>query len=205
MSATRWTTVLAGDTLRIIALRELNDALRWGEIARLNELRPPYISPTADPDERQRATLIWGERIAVPKGTEGGARPTTTDLYGLDVALERRGYLDVDASGDWATASGPDNLLAALARRIEIPTGDLIPHPSYGCDVRNILGFRLTEIAMLLGGGYVSEALKADPRISRIDKLVYDADGDVVRYAARVVPIDGEPPVELNFVFPVTL
>lgn len=201
MSDTRWSTVHAGDSLRLIALRELGDALRWGEIARLNELRPPYLIESADPAQRQRATLIWGDRIRLPKGSAAPAIPPIEDLYGIDLALTS-GYLNADETGDWALARGSDNLLAALSRRVNTPTGDLLAHPRYGCDVQTVLGFKLIEIALQMGAGYLRQALLAEPRLERIDALTMEARGDAAAYSARVIPIDGNPPEIMNFVFP---
>ena len=39
MTSTRWAAVHPGDSLRLIALRELGDALRWIELANINQLR----------------------------------------------------------------------------------------------------------------------------------------------------------------------
>lgn len=87
IQATRWALVQPGDSLRLIALRELGDALRWIELANINQLRPPYIIESLDPNERQRATLLWGERIAVPLGKVTEAVQIAEDVLGTDAAL----------------------------------------------------------------------------------------------------------------------
>ena len=65
---TRTAPILVGDSLRRIALRELGDALRWIDLATVNQLRPPYIIDSVNPADRQRATLIYGDSIQIPIG-----------------------------------------------------------------------------------------------------------------------------------------
>ena len=42
----------------------------------------------------------------------------------------------------------------------------------------------------------------SDPRTARLESFTWAARGDAALYGARVRPIDGNPPVELNLVFP---
>lgn len=201
MADTRWSAVQAGDTLRMIALRELGDAMRWPEIADLNELRPPYIIGSIDAADRQRATLIWGDRILLPKGSATTEIVRYEDLYGADLDLTG-GRLTAGTDGDWAIMSGGDNLLAALGRRMRTRTGDLLAHPKYGCDVAAILGFKLRPVSLLLGAGFVRRAAMADPRVERIESVTTAASGDAALFGVTVQPIGGDTPATLNLVFP---
>ena len=201
MADTRWSVVQAGDTLRLIALRELGDAMRWPEIADLNELRPPYIVGSLDPAARQRATLIWGDRILLPKGTAATEIERYEDLYGTDIDL-RNGRMTAGADGDWALVTGGDNLLAALGRRMRTRTGDLLAHPKYGCDAAAILGFKLRPVALLLGAGFVRRAALADPRVERVERVTTEAGGDAALFGVEIRPVGGETPATLNLVFP---
>jgi phage baseplate assembly protein W len=201
MASTRWSVVQAGDTLRIIALRELGDALRWIEIANLNDLRPPYIIASLDPNERTRGTLVWGDRLLLPSGTATADVTRYEDLYGTDIDLTA-GQLSTDASGDLALVAGGDNLVAALDRRIRTRTGDLPAHPRYGCDVAAILGFKLRPVSLLLGAGFIRAAVRDEPRIASVDNVTANASGDAALYGITARPIGGETPVTLNLVFP---
>lgn len=203
MAATRWSVVQAGDTLRLIALRELGDALRWIEIADLNGLRPPYIVASTNPAERTRGTMVWGDRLLLPSGTATADVTRYEDLYGTDLDLTG-GRLTADASGDFALVAGGDNLVAALDRRIRTRTGDLLAHPKYGCDVAAILGFKLRPVSLLLGAGFIRNAVRAEPRIESLDNVTANASGDAALYGITARPIGGETPVTLNLVFPWT-
>jgi hypothetical protein len=67
------TTVLPGDTLQNISIRELGNAERFMELAVLNSLKPPYLSPNQQ--DRAPNTLAPGDPILVPSaGQSGGAR-----------------------------------------------------------------------------------------------------------------------------------
>lgn len=198
---TRWATVNGSDTLRQIALRELGDTLRWIELANLNNLRWPYITASADPAQRATGTLIWGDRILIPRGPLTTAPQSDEDLYGTDLTLTQ-GLLST-AAGDLALTSGAENLLAALARRVQTPTGELIAHPQYGCNAHLVLGYTLRAVAVLLAASYLRRALESDPRVSRIDRLRADADADAIRYLAVVRATRVNLPLDLNFAFPV--
>ena len=209
-AATRVIHIHSGDSLRTIALRELGDAMRWGEIARLNALRPPYIIASADPVDRERGTAIWGDTLQMPVGFADRAPLEPDVLYGRDVSL-LGGDLKAEG-GDWSLVEGTDNLNAALQRRVMTPTGDLLPHAKFGCDAHKVLGFKLKPIAALLGAGHVKTALMHDPRVQTVQKIQLndedgvimtpDDDGDVARFTAQILPIHGTDAVDLNLVLP---
>lgn len=200
-SPIRWATVHAGDSLRLIALRELGDALRWIELATINQLRPPYVIASAAAADRQRATLIWGDRIAVPVGRVTEAVPLAEDVLGLDVALPQ-GRLAANAAGDWQVIAADANLRQALAHRLKTPTGDLLAHPTYGCDTATVLGLRNQQAMQMLLIHFVRTALAQDPRVQRIDSIHTAARGEQVRIEARVTPVTRNTPTDLNLVFP---
>lgn len=200
---TRWATVRAHDTLRVIALRELGDALRWIDIAHLNRLRPPYIVDSVDAGDRARGTLIWGDRILIPT-TATLPTPTAldTDLYGTDIALTTTGQLTVDDQGDYALVAGAENLETALLHRLDTATGELLAHPRYGCDAGAVLGFQMREIAVLMVTSAVRTAVLADPRVESILNMAVAVNGDTLSLAVTAKVIRQGQPVTLNYVFP---
>lgn len=199
---TRWSEVRGGDTLRIVALRELGDGMRWIEIARLNDLRPPYITPSTDPAERAPDTLIWGDRILLPRAPD--LTPITAldeDLYGADLDLGD-GLLRADEAGALRMKAGGRNLEDALIRRVRTPTGELMAHPRYGCDAAAVLGFKMREIAIVMAAGYVRGAVLADPRVESLVRFAVAAEGDALKIAASAKVVRQNLPLDANFVFP---
>lgn len=196
----RVATVYVGDSLRIIALRELNDAMRWPELADLNQLQPPYIIESIDAQQRTPHTLLWGDTILIPLSTSATPPTTLKTLYGTDIALQN-GQLSA-LSGDWALATGSTNLLAALHRRLQTPHANLPAHPKYGCNIARIIGFKIQPVALLLGAAYVKSALLDDARIRAVLQLTYQVLGDTVSYAAIVLPIGSSVSLTMNIVFP---
>ena len=198
---TRWATVQPGDSLRRIALRELGDALRWIELANINQLRPPYIIDSLNAVDRQRATLLWGDRIAVPLGRAAETVQGAEVVLGIDAALPQ-GRLSATDGGDWSIIARDANLRQALAHRLKTPTGDLLAHPEYGCDTQLLLGLRNQRSLQALLIGTVRRAIAQDPRVARTDQVRTAAQGDQVYLQAHVIPVDRNTPADLNLVFP---
>lgn len=198
---TRWADVQPGDSLRRIALRELGDALRWIELANINQLRPPYIIDSLNAADRQRATLLWGDRIAIPIGSVAETVQIADDVLGIDAALPQ-GRVAATDSGDWSIISGNANLRQALAHRLKTPTGDLLAHPEYGCDTQLLLGLRNQRSQQALLIGTVRRAIAQDPRVARTDQVRTAAQGDQLHVQAHVIPVNRNTPADLNLVFP---
>lgn len=201
IQATRWALVQPGDSLRLIALRELGDALRWIELANINQLRPPYIIESLDPKERQRATLLWGDRIAVPLGKVTEAVQIAEDVLGTDAALPQ-GRLVANNAGDWQCIAGSPNLGQALTHRLKTPTGDLLAHPTYGCDSQALLGLRNKAAIQALLIGFVRRAIAMEPRVARTEQVRTAANADQLRLSARVAAVELNTSADLNLVFP---
>jgi len=201
-TSTRWAAVHPGDSLRLIALRELGDALRWIELANINQLRPPYITESLNPDDRQRATLLWGDRIAIPIGAATGTVQIAEDVLGVDAALPA-GQLQANDSGDWSLIAADANLRQALAHRLKTPTGDLLAHPDYGCDTHVLLGLRNRRSVQALLIGYVRRAIAQDPRVAQTDQVRTAAQGDRIYLSAHVIPVDRNTATDLNLAFPI--
>lgn len=201
VTPTRAAPILVGDSLRRIALRELGDALRWWELADINQLRPPYIIDSVDPADRQRATLIYGDFIRVPVGAVTESVQTPADLFGLDCVLAD-GYIQPAATGDWATLAGSDNLTQALGHRLKTERGDLLGHPTYGSQIPLALGLRNLYTVQLMVIGFARQALKQDPRIATVHHVTTVPAGDSLRVRARIQPVARNEPLDLNLVFP---
>lgn len=200
MSRVRALTLAQGDSLRTIALRELGDASRWAELARLNDLRIPFILPTHRPAERLPHTLIWGDTLLVPWSNRVQQSPTPVSRFGADLGL-RAGDLVATPGGDLALVAGRDNIVQALAHRVRTPRGELNYHPRYGCHVHLAVGLPANGFASLMASAWVHEALQEEPRLAAVNGVRATVAGDAIQVAASVEMVNANSPVDLNLVF----
>lgn len=198
---TRSVRVQVGDSLRLIALRELGDALRWVELAEINGLRPPYVVASTDPGDRQPKTAVYGDAIRIPVGREPRLAQPDDDVFGIDLSLAH-GRLDT-ASGDLLAIAGTANLRQAIRHRVNTGTGEMVPHPAYGCAAKHALGLRNTHVQALLVAGYVLRALQQEPRVARAQNVVPYIEGDTIHVRGEVMPRTENTALDLNLVFPV--
>lgn len=178
-----------GDTLPIVALRELGSANRWVELIWLNKLKAPYI--TDDPAKVVPGVLQSGSLIKVP--AQGGAVTTSGRndgrAYARDVRLTQKRISVAD--GDLLVASGTDNLKQQLSHRVVTPRGQVIRHPDYGCMIWHLLGKTNGPMATFLGAEYVKTAIAADYRVAEVLSSTAEGNRDTLRTTARVRAIDG--------------
>ena len=199
---TRSANILVGDSLRRIALRELGDALRWIELAEVNQLRPPYIIDSVDPADRLRATLIYGDPIRIPIGRIADSVQLPQDVMGIDCALPHGALQAITSTGDWDVISAADNLAQSLCHRVKTPVGDLLAHPKYGSQVHAVLGLKNIAVIQLMAVGFVRKAIEQDPRVSRIIAVDTSVSGDVIYLAAKIEATAFNAALDLNLVFP---
>lgn len=199
MSRTRVLTLQQGEDLRAIATRELGSATRWVEIARLNNLRLPFIVPSYRPVDRLPHTLIWGDRLLIPWPANAALPPTAISTHGLDIALAQ-GQIQTTPDGDLAAVGGADNVVQALTHRLKTLLGELIYHPRYGCNVNLAIGLPTAPFSSLMASAWVSEALKADPRVFQVHYVTADVAGDTIRVAARITLVGDNSSTDMNLV-----
>jgi phage baseplate assembly protein W len=202
MGVTRLVFVEVGDSLRRLAARHMGDANRWTELAEINGLRPPYIVESVDPADRERATLVFGDQIAVPVGYADRVPQAPIEVFGVDAVLTDR-TLHVDATGDYAVVATLENLAQALTHRVNTPTGSILMHRAYGCNVFAVLGMQARPLIAALAGAMVRQALEQEPRLASVDEVRPVTEGDTVTVYARVTAADRNDRLDLNFVFPV--
>lgn len=202
MGVTRLVPVEIGDSLRSLAARHMGDANRWTELAEINGLRPPYIVESVDPAARERATLVFGDRIAVPVGYAERVPQRPIDVFGIDAVLTDRA-LSVDDGGDYAVVDTLANLAQSLTHRVKTPLGDILMHRGYGCNVFAVLGMQARPLIAALAGAMVKQALEQEPRLASVDEVRPVTDGDTIVIYARVTAAERNERLDLNFVFPV--
>lgn len=175
----RYADTFRGDTLQRIAARELGDASRWTDLISFNKLVSPFV--TDDPSEASATVLLTGQPILVPAPSPvvtSAANPEA--VFERDVKLDAGGLLSVGADGDFAVASGRENLKQAISMRVRTELGELLLHLGYGCDVRRLIGKVNGPTKRLIGARTVSTAVELDPRVSRVTRAVATVAGDVM-------------------------
>lgn len=187
LSGLRQVELLWEDTLQRLAARELGDAARWVDIANLNGLMPPYV--TGDDLLASDTVALYGDVLWVPSATSVvSARSSANLVFEQDVMLTD-GKLTANG-GDFDISFGIQNLMQAMRHRVMTDKSELLYHPQYGCDVRRLIGGINGPVADLLAASYVSAALRNDPRVSDVTKIVATTTGDQLYVDADVVPID---------------
>lgn len=177
-----------GDTLQVVAARELGDAARWVDIIAYNGLIPPYL--TDDPSEVADGVLLTGSQLIVPAPTTVvDAAVDPEEVYEIDILLSN-GRIEA-ADGDFAVASGRDNLRQALRHRIETERGELLFHSGYGSLVRRMVGEGNGPATSAVAAGYVKTSLKDDPRVADVTSVSAKVTGDKIEVSATVQPVSG--------------
>jgi phage baseplate assembly protein W len=178
------------DTLPRIALRELGDGTAWPVLVAINDLVWPYL--TDDPAEAGNGVILAGGTLLVPSsGTPPQQETNANDVYCTDLALPN-GLLTA-AQGDFATISGPANLVAALDHRLETRPGELVFHSDYGCQDASLIGTENTATTALFGGRYAKTAIEADPRINQVTSATATVTGDELQVVITAETIVGKP------------
>lgn len=191
-SGFRFARTQHGDTLQLIAYRELGDANDWAKLAWFNNLIAPFI--TDDEAVAGPRVLLTGDTIKIPAtvAESSVAAEDEADVLLVDCVL-RNGRLEVDsATGDYVVVAGRENLKQALRHRIVTDPGELIFHPGYGCKIQRRKGSKNTPVALLLGRMDVQDALEQEPRLKRINSITTNSNGDVLSAFADVTPISGD-------------
>lgn len=185
----RFAEIQRGDTLQRIAARELGDAARWPDLVAYNSLVPPFV--TDDATAAAVGVLVSGQFIRVPAPIAvADADVSPAEVFGLDVRLAK-GRLEV-VNGDFAVASGVENLKQALQHRVDTERGELIFHADYGSLVRRVLGSVNGPTAGILAAEYTKAALLDDTRVSSVSSASTRVTGDAVIVTAEVIPITGK-------------
>lgn len=175
-----------GDTLQIVAARELGDANRWPELVWLNVLSSPFI--TDDQNSTAANVIISGQQIRIP--TSRGLVSRDDYNYETDCLLTNK-LLSCDDSGDLVVVAGVKNLKQQLQHKINTPRGQATRHPDHGCLIWHLLGTVNGETAGSLGAQYVKTALLTDYRVASVKSSSAKIVGDAVFVNAVAVTIDG--------------
>lgn len=184
----RFVQTMRGDTLQVVALRELGDASKWSELAWLNKLKPPYLTDVAA--EVRTGVLITGSTIRVPSASaEVDAGLFPDEVFLADCSLAN-GQFEFE-NGDFAIVSGRANLHQALANRITTDHGELTFHGTYGANLGRLIGALAGPVRDLVAADYVDDALRAENRVQSVTRVIATTTGDKLSVQAEIVPITG--------------
>lgn len=204
--AARQIQVPSNTTLEMLALRELGDSNRWGEIAELNNLRSPYL--VSDTDNQPANTLAAGDYILIPAPLIDGFSqapavpdiPTTINLneveksLGTDLKLSPTFDLVLSATGDFEVISGTDNLVQQILLKLGYEKGDLIQSPEIGVGV--VPGSKFPPLTEIRDG--VTNSLLRDPRIESLSELSLERENSALYLTMTIQIKNVDLPIPLK-------
>jgi phage baseplate assembly protein W len=163
-------TVRQGDTVRMIAQRELGSAELWIDIVSLNNLSYPYVS-----DIPGTGIAVPGDELIIPVDSSIEIQEETsfgTDLHlstdKFNLTLASGGDLTVGVDGDYSLVAEMDCLKQDLSHRKMTPLGTLPYHPTYGSELTTIVGSKKDVNWKIKAQLETERTLRCDPRISDV-------------------------------------
>jgi hypothetical protein len=187
-------TVVAGDTILGIAQREMGNGELWPDIAALNNLVAPYISPLGLPGTvRPCASILVPTNGARPGSPPKPALLTEAELaaqiLGKDLKLTEAGTWLVDQSsgGDYLTIEGVPNYIQALGTirfRTEVGSNLVFPWLGIFAPIGSPNGPQMPEAIALA----IRRAALSDSRTAQVGNFQAADEGDTVRVEMDVFP-----------------
>jgi nucleoid-associated protein YgaU/phage baseplate assembly protein W len=182
------TTVLIGDTLMDIAARTLGNYEQWYDIAKVNALQPPFISPTGGPNVAQPGDKLYLPTTTAPQTVT--VQPSYTLNYlGVDLYYGPLNQPMLPWGGDFQTIAGYDNLSISLGRRLQTTLESLIYHNTYGSRVPPEIGQPISQSTSGYLTAYAQSALLSDPRVNSLISITTTLQANyVISINAVVLP-----------------
>lgn len=168
-----------GVTLEKLSQDLLGDSNRWGEIAEVNGLKPPYV--VNDKSSTLKNVIKPGEKLLIPipiqngfsEVPEGAGNKLTQNLntleksLGVDLKLTDEYDLSLSASGDLELVAGADNMAQGVILKLLYEPGEVMRYPNMGTGILPGRKFPpLEEIKDLL-----TNSLLQDPRVANVTGL----------------------------------
>lgn len=188
LAGSRLVEVRHGDTLQLIAARELGNAAKWADLIAINGLTFPYL--TGDPDEAGPTVFLYGSLLLVPATVAAAADTDPDAVFGTDILLSN-GEIVATAGGDIEVVSGRANLRQAIKHRLGTAWNELLFHLNYGLGVHRLKGTVNGPTAAVLAAEYTRGALLSDRRIASVPNAVAEVNGDRISVSATAVPVTG--------------
>ncbi len=196
---------IIGSTENIFSLaqRLLGNRNRWKLLVLVNDLKPPYITPSGIPQ-----TLAPGQYILYPVNDGSGVaieNINANDLekdqkgenvdtaveraYGRDIRLKsdanNRTDVVIAAGGDIASIQGIPNVKQAMRLKFSTEQGTLTVHPRYGSAFP--IGSKMTPISFNLFRLNAYATMISDARVSAVRRMQFIARGDILSIGAELV------------------
>jgi hypothetical protein len=211
--AVRQDYVRVGEDLRGCAARLMGSRAHWHTLAAINDLRPPYISAVGGPNLLQPGDVILypsssgkssaqmnnvNQSSASQEETAVSKTGPVIDAYGRDLKLLSTATSGLDSevtdfaisqSGDIETVTGIPNVDQAIHLKFVTEQGSLTVHPRYGA--RFPIGTRMIPSSFNTFRINTEATLRSDPRVANIDKLSFQATGDVLSIQAKLQLTNG--------------
>ncbi len=198
----------AGLTLEKIAQRELGDSTRWGEIAEVNNLKPPYVSDNA---QESRVGIVGaGQPLLIPQSIVNGfskAPPTINNKLtvsmnelqrslGTDLKVTKDFDLALTNSGDFDIIAGGDNMSQSVILKFFYSPGDVIRHPQIGAGL--LPGKKFPDINDIKDG--IINSLLQDQRVQSVDNLSLQRQSSAlyITFLLRIKQVDLPIPVKIR-------
>lgn len=190
-----------GDTLQLIAEREMKDVSYWFDLATANNLKYPYIVDTPEEKAKDLNHLVTiGDTIIIPKeSTLADINPDILSNHdklsledivlgndlkvsSVDSDIEAHGAEDEllglqgNGRGDIDLARGVNNVVQMIKLRLLTAKGSLILHPDYGSDLQKMIGKRNSSETADELNAIIEENLEQDSRVksAKNDKYAYN-------------------------------
>ena len=201
--------IVQGDTLRGIAVRFVKDGGRWTELVSLNGLDYPYIVDTTAEVPPGKKVLVPGDVITLPLAAKVSGnqvipqKPSDlASILGTDISVSADGRLTLDPSGDLVPVSGVRNLEQALRGRLLTERGRLPLHPTYGSDIKEVLGQEASRATVAMAGLEAQKSVLEDPRITRVTDGATTFESTVLDVKFSAFVIGQDEPIPQNLVLP---
>jgi hypothetical protein len=185
-----------GDTIQMVAMRELGAADRWPELVAYNGLAPPYLVDSLQGIEESGdagTVLLAGMHMRVPAMQPENEVSSPDDIFGTDIELGQDGFLSASAGGDLQLVEDLPNLSQALRLRLGTYQNELVWHPMYGNPLFKLIGQKPDAVTLQYAAALGERTLRSDPRIDSIARIESFVGADAVGVDATAITVDGRP------------
>lgn len=206
--AVRQVNLPYGTTLERLAQKELGDSTRWGEIAEVNNLKPPYIID--DLSDTTKNVLHPGDIVLIPTPVTSGfsqvpqARDIKTTVglstleksLGTDLKLTPTFDLSLSNTGDLEVVSGGDNMAQAVVLKLSYEKGEVMRYPELGANI--LPGSKFPAIEAIRDG--ITNTLLQDTRVEGIEQLQLRQDNSslFVTFNLRIKQVNIPVPITIK-------